>query len=189
MSSQFFQCSQVLNQLENAIIENDKKHSTMHSKSNTNQTSIIDRLESIFHESNRQEIEQFFDQVGHSISIMGADVENKNEYLSQVLDVLFNSQTEKSPNIPNQTITDDILTNTSINATFGTTLKRAFLENASKELTYSKIFDNSATLETTCAQNRVEFKELGPFYGLPIRVKELIKLYKGIEELYGLFYL
>lgn len=62
----------------------------------------------------------------------------------------------------------------------GNVMKKALLENAKKAVSPAKIVNQ------TLVPVEPNYKELGDFYGLPSKVKELIKMYRGIEKLYGM---
>lgn len=62
----------------------------------------------------------------------------------------------------------------------GNVMKKALLENAKKAVSPAKIVNQ------TLVPVEPSYKELGDFYGLPSKVKELIKMYRGIEKLYGM---
>lgn len=54
--------------------------------------------------------------------------------------------------------------------------------NGISSQSFDRAFNN---LPSTSTLNG--FKNMGPFYGLPLKVKELLASAKGIDELYGKF--
>lgn len=58
-------------------------------------------------------------------------------------------------------------------------IQKVLMENACKNI------DRQVVMNRTLVTSQVKLRELGPFYGLPNKVMELIRSYKGINELYG----
>lgn len=58
-----------------------------------------------------------------------------------------------------------------------------------KSVLMDNAYDRTTKKHETNVEVHIEsaFKNLGPFYGLPVKVKQLIQQYKGIEQLYGIF--
>nr|XP_022907396.1 helicase POLQ-like isoform X1 [Onthophagus taurus] len=81
------------------------------------------------------------------------------------------NKVKNSISIDNSLLED---TQNEINDTF----RKALLENAEKTISPSK------AINSTLISKEVKFNNLGNFYGLPNKVKELFKLYRGIENLY-----
>lgn len=134
----------------------------------------------------RQEVDLLFDEIEQSIYTMGMEnVERKVP--DKLLDIIFNDDLTNQPNKDSETPSDlsgsNLLSLSNFNMSFGTVIKTALLNNATKSVQPKKVLDS--TLNATLSERTVEFKNLGPFYGLPLKVKDLIKQYKGIEELYG----
>ncbi|CAG9822832.1 unnamed protein product [Phaedon cochleariae] len=135
----------------------------------------------------RQEVDNLFEQIEHSIYAMGT-VDAEQRVPDEILDIIFSDELkppedEKSKNDtqPVEWTEDTILNNMSFNLSFGSIIRKALINNATKSHP-KKIVDN--TLNLTVSDKKVEFHSLGSFFGLPLKVKDLIKQYKGIDELY-----
>lgn len=61
-------------------------------------------------------------------------------------------------------------------------IKKTLLKNATKQV------ETNILMNKTLNDSQSEFKILGHFFALPNKVKELMKLYKGIDMLYGKCY-
>ncbi|VEN57914.1 unnamed protein product, partial [Callosobruchus maculatus] len=94
---------------------------------------------------------------------------------SELLEVIFNSELNENEDLENS-----ILNCSNLNSSFGSIIKKALISNASKAGTSNRNVSNS--INATLVDR--SFQCLGPFYGLPNKLKELIKLYKGIDEMY-----
>ncbi|XP_008190461.2 helicase POLQ-like isoform X1 [Tribolium castaneum] len=174
--TQLFENSQALNQIE-TIISESNTNSTILREKNWG-AKISENLGDVLNENNRDELESFFDQIEHSVSVMGSDVESVDKDISKILEGLFGTQKVEQESDKNNENENDI-TMSGINASFATALKQVLLSNITKDVIPVK----KAKSETIGEENGT-FTEVGPFYGLPLRVKELIKMYKGIDELY-----
>ena len=134
----------------------------------------------------RQEVDNLFEQIEHSIFAMGTEHMNKT-IPDKILDIIFSDdikQPDATENSKDNTQNIDWPENTlingvSFNASFGTVIKKALINNASKSVQPQKV------LNLTVTEKKPQFYRLGPFYGLPSKVKDLVRQYKGIEELYG----
>ncbi|RZC43124.1 helicase POLQ-like [Asbolus verrucosus] len=184
--SQFFKSSQVINQIESVLSnENRSVHvagSVLKERNSldTKPKTSTEKSEHVFNDSSREEIGHFFDQIEQSISMMDVNVENRDDNLSKVLEMLLNTQASVNQAMPLNQKEDLQASISQINASFASALKQVFLANASKDVSNAKI----SNVPTVQPSNVAKFTEMGPFYGLPLKVKELIKLYRGIEELY-----
>lgn len=143
----------------------------------------------------KKEMEMLFDRLETTICEFGRNPEEEsketnshgpqnNKLLKSIIEIIKSPSTALT--IPNGRIDwndDTFLTNTVLNLTqnekFSEIIKKALLENASKTPNMSIIAKEVKPVEN--------FKTLGNFYGLPNKVKDLIKLYKGIDKLYGKF--
>ncbi|CAH1954654.1 unnamed protein product [Acanthoscelides obtectus] len=124
----------------------------------------------------RKEVDNLFEQIEHSIFAMGDEnTESETEVPHELLEVIFNSELNENENIEKS-----ILNCSNLNSSFGSLIKKALISNANKAGTSNKT--NSSILNATLVSK--SFQYLGSFYGLPTKVKELIKVYKGIDELY-----
>lgn len=164
-SSQFFQSTQVMRQIDNILSEN-----------------LTMELEDVFNNKSREEIDHFFDKVEHSVSVLGEDNSVAIDHnVLKIVEAIFKSQSADSSISSINTTQEQLHTTISnIDASFSTALKQVLIANAKKNVSFN--------LETTNKENVKNVKkcgDLGPFYGLPIKVEELIKTYKGIEQLYG----
>ena len=111
------------------------------------------------------------------MSSLGTEAEN-DENITKILENLFATQNVSLDKSVREATQKDVSVS-SINASFVSALKQVFLANMSRDKVPAKISN-----ETVVHDGGVRFVEAGPFYGLPLRVKELIMMYKGIEELY-----
>ncbi|XP_063926128.1 helicase POLQ-like isoform X2 [Zophobas morio] len=136
-----------------------------------------ENLGDLLNESNRGEVEDFFNRIEHSVSSLGTEAEN-DENITKILENLFATQNVSLDKSVREATQKDVSVS-SINASFVSALKQVFLANMSRDKVPAKISN-----ETVVHDGGVRFVEAGPFYGLPLRVKELIMMYKGIEELY-----
>lgn len=136
----------------------------------------------------REEVDNLFEQIEHSIFAMGT--EQKTKIPDKLLDIIFSDDLQKTSNKESSERNGDninwpentLLNELSFNASFGSIIKKALINNASKSA-HTEI--PRSTLNLTISDKKLQFYSLGPFYGLPLKVKDLIKQYKGIEELYG----
>ncbi|KAK5650132.1 hypothetical protein RI129_001161 [Pyrocoelia pectoralis] len=111
----------------------------------------------------RREVSQLFQNLEQSICHLGSkEMQIQNEW--------------HQDSFMNETILSKITQE--CGGTISDIIKKALKENLDKSL-IAKNFVNS-TLTTT----PIVFKELGSYYGLPKQVENLIKKYKGIENLY-----
>ncbi|KAG5898460.1 hypothetical protein JTB14_015467 [Gonioctena quinquepunctata] len=115
-------------------------------------------------------------------------VENANQEVpDRILDIIFSDDLSENQNEnPENDLKinwpeDSVFNGSNFNLSFGTVIKKALINNATK-VQPRKILDT--TLNLTLSESKAEFHNLGPFYGLPSKVKDLVKLYKGIDELY-----
>nr|CAI5857119.1 unnamed protein product [Callosobruchus analis] len=124
----------------------------------------------------RNEVDNLFEQIEHSIFAMGDEnTESESGVPLELLEVIFNSELNENDNLENS-----ILNCSNLNSSFGSIIKKALISNASKAGTSNRTVSNS--MNATLVER--SFRCLGPFYGLPNKVKELIRLYKGIDEMY-----
>ncbi|KAK9884457.1 hypothetical protein WA026_007300 [Henosepilachna vigintioctopunctata] len=124
------------------------------------------------------EIDEIFDEIQTSIYQMGIPQSSKS-IGSEVLEIICNEKPVELDDEDELNGADALLNMSSFNLSFGTTFKNKLLANASK-LNIQK----DERPHTTNESNISQFQELGPYYGLPLKVKDLIKLYKGIDNLY-----
>lgn len=83
-----------------------------------------------------------------------------------------------------QTLTNTIInmsTTDDANKSLSSVIKRALLENA------AKLISPRTQINKTFVEFEPIFHSLGDFYGLPDKVKDLLKQYRGIDKLYGWF--
>lgn len=123
-----------------------------------------------------KEIDLLFEKVETTICQFGPEAEQPiNDY--SVADSAFtsanwNDESFVANAIINMTVQEDG------NKSFGTVIKRALLENVKKAAAPSVIANK------TFVEIEPTFKQIGPFYGLPVKVKDLLQHYRGIEKLY-----
>uniref|UniRef100_A0A1Y1LMT2 Helicase POLQ-like n=1 Tax=Photinus pyralis TaxID=7054 RepID=A0A1Y1LMT2_PHOPY len=111
----------------------------------------------------RKEVSQLFTRLEHSICQFGAkESQTKNDWLQD--------------SFMNETILSKITGE--CGETISDIIKKALKENLDKSLVTKKL------VNTTLTTSPIVFKEMGKFYGLPNIVEDLIKKYKGIENLY-----
>ncbi|KAJ8984879.1 hypothetical protein NQ317_002719 [Molorchus minor] len=118
----------------------------------------------------RQQVDNLFEQIEHSIFAMGT--EDANETLpDKLLDIIFREDLPKSKQAENFINTsvewpeDTALNGVSFNTSFGTVIKKALINNATKTIQPQRA--SNSMLELSMVENKVEFHNLGPFYGLP----------------------
>nr|XP_023023772.1 helicase POLQ-like [Leptinotarsa decemlineata] len=134
----------------------------------------------------RQEVDNLFEQIEHSIYAMG--IENAEQSVSdKILDIIFSDDLKEHQDSNHENTETAMqwpeesgLTGSNFNLSFSSVIRKALINNASKTHP-RKAFDS--TLNLTFSE-KVEFHNLGPFYGMPAKVKDLIKQYKGIDNLY-----
>ncbi|KAL1505822.1 hypothetical protein ABEB36_005294 [Hypothenemus hampei] len=169
-----------------------------HENTNISKKLSLHTDNSVFHVCKR-DVDLLFEQIEQSICEMG--MESKSGTIpDEILDVIFTDdalktnieidenkiQEELFKSLGNKTRNEDsFLSN--LNCSLGTVMKQALLRNASKSTSSENddmisSFNNS--LNRTIPDQGPKFLELGGFFGLPNRVKDLIKHYKGIKELY-----
>ncbi|KAJ8958309.1 hypothetical protein NQ318_017455 [Aromia moschata] len=137
----------------------------------------------------RHQVDNLFEQIELSIFAMGTEEAEENKTVpDEILDIIFsddipNNKTENSQR-GNQIAwpEDTLLNGVSFNSSFGSVIKKVLISNATKGVQPQRPSNN--LLNASVCESKREFRSLGPFYGLPSKVKDLIKQYKGIEELY-----
>lgn len=143
----------------------------------------------------KQDVDLLFEQIEQSICAMGT-AENREKTLpDKMLDVFFADDLAKRANmdIDDAKIQEELSRSlhhrrdeSFLNdCSFGTIVKQALLNNASKTIEKQNISINTTLNRSVPSNACLECKKLGSFYDLPDRVKELIKQYKGIDKLYG----
>lgn len=135
----------------------------------------------------RQEVDNLFDELEQTIFTMG--VGKSQKIPDDILNVIFNTGYEHPPtkDIKLEEIEKTNLrepNEPSPNKSFYDIIKQA-LKKSGEQSGSSKENINKSNISINLT--KMEYIALGPFYGLPIKVKELIMQYKGIEELYGEF--
>lgn len=127
------------------------------------------------------EVDNMFDKIEQSVFTMGIE---KNETLpDELLNVIFNGSFKQQIDQDNSTtaeLSETVLNKSNFSKSFCSIIKQALQNNTHKQVQSKK--DKSFT---NISDKRRDYCCLGPFYGLPIKIKELIVQYKGIEELYG----
>ncbi|XP_074030719.1 mutagen-sensitive 301 isoform X2 [Leptinotarsa decemlineata] len=134
----------------------------------------------------RQEVDNLFEQIEHSIYAMG--IENAEQSVpDKILDIIFSDDLKEHQDSNHENTETAMqwpeesgLTGSNFNLSFSSVIRKALINNASKTHP-RKAFDS--TLNLTFSE-KAEFHNLGPFYGMPAKVKDLIKQYKGIDNLY-----
>ncbi|XP_066141464.1 helicase POLQ-like [Euwallacea fornicatus] len=145
----------------------------------------------------KREVDELFEQIEQSICEMG-DGHKSKTIADEILDVFFADDPSKSIVDLNQSKIQEELNKSQngrrpkedsfyeSNCSLGSVIKQALRNNAAKS--FQPIDKDSQasniTLNRSLRENTTEFKSLGNFYGLPNKVKDLIKIYKGIEKLY-----
>ncbi|XP_060525528.1 helicase POLQ-like isoform X1 [Cylas formicarius] len=141
----------------------------------------------------KNEIDRLFQEIEYSVCAMGTS-NFERTIPDSVLDVIFDDDITSSTKIIDEQDSKrlkadlsqkfaDIDWDQTRNCSFGTIIKQALINNATKNISLQKI--TKSPLNLTLGEKRAEFRPLGTFYGLPKKVQDLIKQYKGIEELYG----
>lgn len=81
-----------------------------------------------------------------------------------------------------QTLTNTIINMSTVedgNKSLSSVITKALIENA------AKLISPKTQINKTFVEFEPIFQSLGSFFGLPEKVKELLKQYRGIESLYG----
>lgn len=182
--SQFFNKTQVREQLDSLILQVNNSSKTSQNKDEFS-TNADSNLKSILY---KKEVDNLFDKLELTICELGPD--NKKCEKLETNDnvektILFHNLIEKvkshkgiqNDDWSSETSLADILNLTEIE-NMSAIIKESFFQQASQ-------FFNSTKVTT----NLVVCKRLGNFYDLPAQVKDLIKLYKGIDKLYGKLFL
>ncbi|XP_066259214.1 helicase POLQ-like [Euwallacea similis] len=145
----------------------------------------------------KREVDELFEQIEQSICEMGNGHKSKT-IADEILDVFFADDLSKSiVDLNESKIQEELNKNLNgrrpredsfydSNCSLGSVIKQALLNNAAKSLqpTDNDSQISNITLNRSLRESTTEFKNLGNFYGLPIKVRDLIKLYKGIDKLY-----
>ncbi|XP_072378411.1 helicase POLQ-like isoform X1 [Diabrotica undecimpunctata] len=133
----------------------------------------------------RKEVDHIFEQIENSICAMGEE-SSKYNIPEEFLDIIFNDDFETSPDkkeMPEKPSSSDSPIATSrMDLSFGSLIKKALINNSTKGPGERK--KPVDVLNLSINESKSVFVNLGPFYGLPLKVKQLIQQYKGIEELY-----
>ncbi|XP_057669741.1 helicase POLQ-like isoform X1 [Diorhabda carinulata] len=132
----------------------------------------------------RKEVSELFEQIENSICAMGED-EIKVNVPEEILDIIFNENNEAFSNKTDRGNDSEELqlTSSNLNSSFGTLIRKALINNSTKTCIERKK-KQIETLNLSSSEAYSTFCSLGPFFGLPLHVKNLIKQFKGIEELY-----
>ncbi|CAH1114212.1 unnamed protein product [Psylliodes chrysocephalus] len=135
--------------------------------------------------SYRHEVNQIFEKIETSICAMGGD-NTVIDFDDKYFDLIFNDDMENvvetKENSPSKDTDIQNIELNNINLSFGTIIRKALIKNSTK--TQLKRKNNIEALNLTIQEQTIEFRNLGPFYGLPLKVKHLVQQYKGIDELY-----
>lgn len=124
-----------------------------------------------------KEIDVLFDKVENTICELGPSVHIPAENVvsnTSLNDINWNDDSFVTSAIINMSV-DNAATKS-----FGSVIKKALLENA-KKYVKPEVAINKTIIETESS-----FKSLGAFYGLPDKVQDLLRIYRGIEKLYGM---
>lgn len=130
----------------------------------------------------KRDIEMLFKKVEHSICEPGPDQDKtlaKNDDNFEDIHTAFAENICSAINWDEESWFSNVISSQDQTEKFGSVIKNALLKNAEKSVVPGKI------VNLTLAPTQVVFQELGDFYGLPKKVKDLFKLYRGIDNLYG----
>lgn len=168
-----FNKTQILRQIDN-ILQNTTNLKKDHVELNSQKKAAPVAVNSSF--INKNEVSNLFDKLEHTISELRPDFNReKNGDKDASLDAkLLNTIVEKVKGSKNNQ-QENLLENGDINEIFNITE----LENL------AGLFDENFMPNEFKIATCVPFKSFGPFYGLPDKVKFLLKQYKGIDNLYG----
>ncbi|KAI4458912.1 putative dna polymerase theta [Holotrichia oblita] len=129
----------------------------------------------------KKDIETLFNKVEYSICEPGP---NQDQTLAKNDDNFDDIQTKFAENIYSAINWDEeswfsnVVLSQEKTQMFGSVIKNALLKNAEKSIIPGKIVNQ------TLPPTQVVYRELGKFYGLPKKVEDLFKLYRGIDKLY-----
>lgn len=119
----------------------------------------------------QKEIDLLFSRVEHTICDFGAsEQQDKSVLESADWQTLTNT-------IINLTTAEDA------NKSLSTVIRKALLENA------ANLISPKTQMNKTFVEFEPIFQPIGNFFGLPEKVRDLLKQYRGIEELYGVFFI
>ncbi|KAF5286028.1 hypothetical protein FQA39_LY16470 [Lamprigera yunnana] len=105
----------------------------------------------------RNEVSQLFETLEQSICQFGSKDTLKNNILEEEILSCFNQEGDGG---------------------IGDIIKKALRENLNKSLFTKKLVNSTLT------SNKPTFEKLGTYYGLPEKVRQLVRVLKGIENLY-----
>ncbi|KAF7283875.1 hypothetical protein GWI33_022906 [Rhynchophorus ferrugineus] len=195
--------SVIYNTKESNEIKNEQSIST--ANNSTICSKQINDRSLLFRDTNitnryKQEVVNIFEQIEQSISTFGTEY-HEQTIPDRILDVFFADDILQSPeksdlnpqayeekihekvneSLANIDWKDESFFNIA-NCSFGSVIKQALLNNATKNVQPQKVLDCS--LNISYSELDCKFKKLGNFYDLPDKIRELIKEYKGIDKLY-----
>lgn len=133
--------------------------------------------DSTISEAYNKEIDVLFDKVENTICELGPNVHIPTENVvpnTSLNNINWNDDSFVTSAIINMSMDNERT------KSFGSVIKKALLENA-KKYVKPEVAINKTIIETESF-----FKSLGTFYGLPDKVQELLRIYRGIEKLYGM---
>ncbi|GJQ83211.1 hypothetical protein Trydic_g18235 [Trypoxylus dichotomus] len=129
----------------------------------------------------RKDVEILFKKVEYSICELGP---NQDQTLAKDAEDLVDTDAKFTANILSAMDWDDqswlheATLSQEENQKLGSVIKNALLKNAERNVSPGKVI-NQTLLET-----EIVYSELGDFYGLPKKVKDLLQMYRGIANLY-----
>lgn len=174
--SQFFNKTEVMNQLDTIVSE---AKSTIQSKDDSdkeNDKSFI----------NKKNVHDLFDKLETTICELGHSNQHKSEQkerkefskdiklLKTIVQKVISVKSDHDEHLLNEAEIDSLFNITPLESS-DHNLKESLLE---REFKTSDFKTQLADIES--------FKRKGNFYDLPDKVKTLIKLYRGIDKLYGM---
>lgn len=177
--------SNILNEIDTTLKQDDTNLKSQHHKENLNDMSLLFTDHEVT-QTFKKHVDQLFEDIEQSICYMGPDNQN-DSFADEIFDVFTfkDEEAKESANLDDTRIQQGLNKTSDMNCSLGSLLKKALVKNAGNnvQLSQKSVINYDVTLNRSLI-NESEFRSLGDFFGLPDTVKQLIKHYKGIENLY-----
>lgn len=179
--------SNMLNEIESTLKQEDTNFKSQHHNKNINNMSLLFSDHSVT-QTFKKHVDQLFENIEQSICYMGPDNQN-DSFADEIFDVFTfkDEEAKENVNLNDTQIQQGLNKTRDMNCSLGSLLKKALVKNAgnSVQLSQKSVINYDVTLNRSLTtESESKFRSLGDFFGLPDTVKQLIKHYKGIENLY-----